>query len=196
MHLYLLFISFFIFEICLEAGPKQNPNRDLALKEVEKQISDAQLSRYRLAVAVLLKGNKELTNEKNFCELVNAAVIGATTYLSAISFTIEVLEGAGLGCEYTECLKPFASPQNALQDPYTDLSATVFKFYNGMADEKFNREKFLVLQTHSDKLDRCDFVIQLMVSNVIWPGNVSKIEGDSLFFEDYKARCKSELLFM
>ncbi|XP_011407839.1 PREDICTED: caspase-1-like [Amphimedon queenslandica] len=165
-----------------------------ALKDVEQQLSADLLTRYRLAVAVVMEGNKaDFTDGKNFRELFEILGIQLKSYQSAITLTIEVLKGSRLDWKGAESLQSFASIKSPpyVLDPDTDLCVTIYKFYNGMTNEEFDRRKctlFSRKKLEIKELDRCDFVIWLKDSGFICVGDVSQIEGDTLFFDEYKEK--------
>lgn len=166
-----------------------------ALMAVEKQLDKDQLSRYHLAVTVLMGGNIVATQGKQFLELFQTTEKMLGSCQLAVSFTINVLERSGWGD--TKKLKLFSFPGYVLSPP-VDLCLTVDEFYHNMDDGGFRGAKIFVSGAYLESrdvstLDRSDFVSLLYREEVIVPGDVSKIEEDSKYFKGYKERYKSEL---
>ena len=157
-----------------------------ALENVEQQINDDLRNRYRLAVTVLMDGNKKATQDKSFQEQFLEVKQKYNSSQLAVAFTIAVLEKCGW--RDTESLKPFTSEgQGYSLEPHVAECLELYEEYNKMDDQKFRDAKSSIAMIVKDDisgLNEFDLVLLMLREGFISVDN----EVD---FEEHK---DSELL--
>ena len=170
------------------------------LMNVGERLEMIQRNRYRLAITVLLDGNKVATEEKGFLELFKTLTNKLGSYQKAVAFTIKVLKRSHWGD--TEGLRQFASPDYVLNER-VDLFLTINDYYDQMNKEAFSNAKVVASGLFHNLRDvsefnRSEFVPLLLSEGVIASVDdaVLKIKGfsDSNFYKKFEKRHTSKLV--
>lgn len=120
----------------------------------------------------------------------------------ATGFTYHILkERSNYG--QVEDLVPFTSPNFHFDASYpeVDLCLTVADYFNLMDDSEYHSVRGMISVVHLGEKDvsgfnRVEFVFHLFKSDIITPGNVSKIEDPLRYprhYTNYKEKYKSEI---
>lgn len=158
--------------------------------KLDLQLGNFQCDRYRLVIGVLTK-NGNLSKSLTFAQMYGQIKEKFINEWEALAFTCCVLQRSGWG--NLKELRLFATPnftlEQQLQYEKVDLSLVVADYFGNMTDSDFRSAKVLISSLHMNgrrvgEMSIVDFTLLLVNSDIVIPGNVSKIE-DKIRYPHY-----------